>query len=108
MMSDFQVVKNALISTAFGKTIKKYTTDLEKIPGYRNIANKISNLSLKYLYSLYDKDEAVEKLKKYYVEWIYKYLKEYHNFTETFKYSGIEKGFEKINLDIYQNFGDYF
>ena len=99
----FDIVKNALISTGFGKTIKAYITDLEKIPGYHDIANEISNLSLQYLYSLYDKDEAIEKLKNYYVKWIYTYLKEYLNFKETFQYSGVEKGFSAINQHFYQN-----
>jgi 2-polyprenyl-3-methyl-5-hydroxy-6-metoxy-1,4-benzoquinol methylase len=106
MTSDFDFVKNALISTTFGKTIKKYIAELEKTPGYYDIANKISHLCLQYLDSFYDRDEAIENLKKYYVEWVYAYLKEYLNFKRNFQYSAIEKGFKKINQDIYQNF-DY-
>lgn len=103
MISDFEVVKNVLISTAYGKTITKYITELEKIPGYHDIANKISNLGLTYLYSLYEKDEAIENLKHYFEEFIYSYLKEYLFFTRNLQYAAAKKSFEKINQDIYQN-----
>lgn len=106
MISDFEVVKNALISTAYGKTITKYITDLEKIPGYHDIANKISSLCLKYLYSLSGKNEAIENLKHYFEEWIYAYLKEYLYFKRNLQYAAAKKSFEEINQDIYQNF-DY-